>query len=184
MAATKALIAELRQAETRPISTAKERRARQRRLDVFFDFEYLSTAPLQPHKEHVSESQQGHLSALLKEAVRSLAYQRAGSFLNSGALKLEKPNQTEVKGEGHSDVLALVYIEEDDLDVELLFRWHKADGRLRLFDFELDGSSLVLDYQNQFGRIIAKEGAAELINKLRQRLDEAQGREQKKAKTK
>ena len=60
-----------------------------------------------------------------------------------------------------------VHVEE--LEVELVFHWSNQTPT-RVFDVSIDGSSLIKDYQNQFGRIIKKSGAKALLTKINNRL--------------
>ena len=50
--------------------------------------------------------------------------------------------------------------------------WFSAG--LRIVDVALDGASVSLDYENQFGRVLRKDGADALIGKMQARLAEAQ----------
>lgn len=45
---------------------------------------------------------------------------------------------------------------------------------LKLYDIHIDGASTLLDFRNQFARIIRKKGMNYLINRLRQRLKQLQ----------
>lgn len=48
----------------------------------------------------------------------------------------------------------------------MTFVWAPIDGALRLVDVRYDDASLLVDYQNQFGRILAKDGPDGLLAAL------------------
>ena len=66
------------------------------------------------------------------------------------------------------------YIAEKDLDITTVFHWRKTAKGWRVVDVSFDGASLVKDYQNQFGRIIRKEGTDAFLNRLQARLEKVQ----------
>lgn len=72
----------------------------------------------------------------------------------------------------------LARIPKKDMETTVTFRWVQTGGAWRIVDVDFDGSSLVKDYQNQFGRIIGKEGAAGLQKRIDDRLAD-----ERKAKT-
>jgi phospholipid transport system substrate-binding protein len=47
---------------------------------------------------------------------------------------------------------------------------HKVSGAWRINDIVTEGSSLVANYQQQFNRIIKKDGFAELLRRMKKRL--------------
>ena len=48
---------------------------------------------------------------------------------------------------------------------------HQVGGQWRIFDVVTEGSSMVMNYRNQFGRIIKKDGFAELLRKMKSKAD-------------
>ena len=48
---------------------------------------------------------------------------------------------------------------------------HQVGGQWRIFDVVTEGSSMVMNYRNQFGRIIKKKGFEELLRKMRAKAD-------------
>ena len=76
---------------------------------------------------------------------------------------------TGTEGKGATLVTVFADIPSEELEVELIFHWSNGKSP-RVVDLSIDGSSLVTDYRNQFGRIIAKEGAKSLLEKIQKKL--------------
>ena len=139
-------------------------------LDALIDFKKLTEGPVAPHKKSLSKKQILTIKGLFKDAIRNIAYNKSGSFFDGAELTWGTPVN---KGK-QTDVPLDIFVEEEDLEVSLVFHWGKAGKKVQLFDLSIDDASLVKDYQNQFGKIIKEEGAKSLVDKLKKRLDEAQ----------
>ena len=139
-------------------------------LDAMIDFKRLTEGPVAPHRKSLSKKQIKTIKGLFKDAIRNIAYNKSGSFFDGAELTWGEPT---TKGK-QTDVPLDIFVEEEDLEVSLVFHWAKTGKSLQLFDLSIDDASLVKDYQNQFGKIIKEEGAKSLVTKLKKRLDEAQ----------
>ncbi len=135
-----------------------------KKLDGFFDFQVLTSEPLVPHKAKLTADQQTKVKSMFGELIRLVAYPKSGSFLREAQVKLGA-------GAKPDEVAMDAAIPKDDLKTTVVFRWKDQGGAWRVIDVSFDGSSLIKDYQNQFGRIIDKDGAQGLLNKLTSRLD-------------
>lgn len=132
-------------------------------LDGFFDRERLTTEPIAPLADKLTEEQKKGFAERYWRIIRLVAYPDAGRFF-------EKAQWTLKPVAGKKDVALHARLVEEDLETDVVFHWHEAGGALRVYDVSFDGASLVKDYQNQFGRIVAKEGADGLLKKLDERL--------------
>ncbi len=139
-------------------------------LDALIDFKKLTEGPVAPHRKSLSKKQINTIKALFKDAIRNIAYNKSGSFFDGAELTWGEPL---TKGK-QTDISLDIFVEEEDLEVSLVFHWAQTGKKLQLFDLSIDDASLVKDYQNQFGKIIKEEGAKALVTKLKKRLDEAQ----------
>tara|TARA_Y100000589_G_C27062139_1_gene591760 strand:+ start:431 stop:1063 length:633 start_codon:yes stop_codon:yes gene_type:complete len=139
-------------------------------LDSMIDFKRLTEGPVAPHRKSLSKKQIKTIKGLFKDAIRNIAYNKSGSFFDGAELTWGTP----VTQGKQIDVPLDIFVEEEDLEVSLVFHWAKTGKSLQLFDLSIDDASLVKDYQNQFGKIIKEEGAKSLVTKLKKRLDEAQ----------
>lgn len=131
------------------------------RLDGFFAWDTLAKAPFTPHQDKLSEAQLARLRAAFRETVRWVAYPDSGDFFRKARWKVE--------GTSGTDVTLHASLPEEDVETRVTFHWRRQGDALRIVDVSFDGASLVLDYANQFGRIIAKNGADDLVRRLEER---------------
>ncbi len=137
-------------------------------LDAFFDYDALLGAPLEPHAAAFKAGELERFKKDFRELVRLTAYPGSGAFFREAQWSAKAaPDQA-----GRKVVVVQARVEKEDLDMEIRFFWSPGPAGLRLVDVAFDGASLLQDYRNQFGRIIAKEGAAGLARRLAERLTE------------
>jgi ABC-type transporter MlaC component len=134
-------------------------------LDALIDLHAFSTAIMKPHEKKFSKKDLKQLKADFAETVRLIGFPRAGELRDKA--KLEVTGTSKVKNQTLVTVFADIPSEE--LEVELIFHWTGGKNP-KVVDVSIDGSSLVMDYRNQFGRIIAKDGAKALLEKLQKKL--------------
>ena len=137
-------------------------------LDTYFDYDTFTKACLGANASKFSAEQRSRFDSVFKELIRRIAYPDSGTFLKKSKTKL---NPAKIEGK-KATVLLNVEVPAEDLEMETLFHWQNSGG-WRVVDVSFDGASLVKDYQNQFGRIITKDGVDGLLNKLDKRLKKA-----------
>ena len=125
------------------------------------DLNAFAASIMQPHAKHFSKKDLKAIKGDFAETVRLIGFPRAGDL--RGKATIEITGTQKVKGATLVTVFADIPSEE--LEVELIFHWSNGKSP-RVVDLSIDGSSLVTDYRNQFGRIIAKEGAKSLLEKI------------------
>ncbi len=130
-------------------------------LDGFFDREALTTTPIAPHRAKFSDAQAARFGELFWALLRLVAYPDSGAFLREAETQLAKA--------GDASTRLKARLPKDDLETEVVFHWKPGPDGLRVVDVDFDGASLMKDYQNQFGRLIAKHGVDGLIAKLEAR---------------
>lgn len=131
-----------------------------------FDYETFTSAAIQPHKEHFDQSQLARYQSVFTSLLRKTVHRHAGAALANTRYTVGKP----VQKDGTATVDVKAHLPKDDLDTTVQFVWSKKGDEWKITDIVIDGSSLVLDYRNQFGRIIRKEGVSGLLAKLEKRL--------------
>lgn len=134
------------------------------RLDGFFAWDSLAQAPFAKHRDALSEAQLARLQSAFRDTVRWVAYPDSGDFFRKARWRVDK-----VAG---NDVTLYASLPAEDVETRVTFHWRKVGDALRIVDVSFDGASLVLDYANQFGRIIAKHGADDLVRRLEERRDQ------------
>ena len=145
------------------------------------DFETLTTRPIEPRADKFSPKQKAEFTAKFRELIRGIAYPDSGGFFRDAKMKVGAPVE-----KGDATVVPVdANVPKDDLRTKLEFHWAKKDGALKIVDVAFDGDSLIKDYQNQFARIIDKEGVAGLLKKVDEKkaeLDRGSAKEARAAK--
>ncbi len=134
-------------------------------LDAFFDWDYLVSSPIQPRIDKFSAAEKAEYLKKFKELVRLIAYPDSGSFFKKAKYTVGAPKE-------EKDITTVpidAKVVKDDLETKVDIHWAKSADGLRIHDVSFDGDSLIRDYQNQFVRIIDKEGAKGLIAKIDKR---------------
>jgi phospholipid transport system substrate-binding protein len=136
-----------------------------KRLDSFFDRDALTAEAIAPYKSKFAAPQLARYGELFWELIRLVAYPDA----LRGAKWSTKlgPQQGDL-----ADVIVHARKEADDLETDVTFRWKHSGDNWRVYDVAFDGASLVSDYRNQFGKIIAKDGVPGLLKKLESRYND------------
>lgn len=137
-------------------------------IDAFINFDHIIDESIRPHRAKFSAGQASEFKRLLLELARKVAYPRGSNFLNTTRLKFVGKKG----GDTQAVVTYSVHIEKDDIDMDVGYIWQKFGANVMLADVSFDGDSLVKDYQNQFGRIIEKDGVDALIKKVKDKLAE------------
>jgi phospholipid transport system substrate-binding protein len=162
---TEAFIAAFKKVKSSAKPTAAEKKANEAvfaELDKFMDFDTLTEKPIEPRAAKFSAKQKAEFSSKFKDLVRRIAYPDSGDFFREAKMKVGAPSEKE----GATVVPIDAHLVKEDLRTKLELYWMKKGGTLRLVDVAFDGDSLIKDYQNQFARLIDKEGVPGTLKKL------------------
>lgn len=143
----------------------------EKQLDDLFDFDRLTDTTLAVHRQAFKPEQFKEFRNLFRQLIRGKAMD-AGQAFNAGDVSFGE-EKTVAK---QRQVTVHVSNPEKDIDSDIAFIWEEETPSWRVVDVYLDGASVVRDYQNQFGRIIKKDGAEALINKIKSRLSHREAR--------
>jgi phospholipid transport system substrate-binding protein len=162
---TESLIATFKKVKSGDKLTAADKKANEQlfsEIDKFMNFEAITTRPIEPRAAKFSAKQKAEFTSKFRDLIRAIAYPDSGGFFRDAKMKMGAPVE-----KGDTTVVPVdAHVAKDDLKTKLEFHWEKADGTLKIADVAFDGDSLIKDYQNQFARIIDKEGVAGLLKKL------------------
>jgi phospholipid transport system substrate-binding protein len=137
-------------------------------FDAMLDYETLAKQSLDEHWASLSEAERVEFQGVLKQLVRN-AYRRN--------LRRTLDYDVEFKGESKAKAGILVRTvaksrsnaREEPISIDYLL--HKVGPGWRVFDIVTEGSSLVNNYRSQFNRVIKKKGFAELMRRMKGKLD-------------
>ena len=131
-------------------------------LDDYFDFATLTSKPIEPLGNKLTPEEVTRFKAKFRELIRLIAYPNAGTAFTKAKLAYEP----ETKKAERIAVPVKLRMEEDDLDLTVEFLWAMEKGALRIVDVLFDGDSIIKDYQNQIGKVVAKSGVPGLFKAL------------------
>jgi phospholipid transport system substrate-binding protein len=135
-------------------------------LDGLIDYDTITAKAIEPRAAKFTPAQKAQFQKQFRELIRMQSYPDSGDFFRRAKLTY-KPVTTEG---GTSNVPFRAYVAAEDLETNVTLHWGKAaDGSLKMVDVSFDGDSLVRDYQNQFAKVVDKDGVAGLFKKLDER---------------
>lgn len=143
-----------------------------KKLEVIFntmlDYDALARLSLDQHWAGLTDAQKKDFTDVLRKLVQR-AYKKN--------IKKTLDYEVSYRGEGQASKGQLVRTvarnkqkpREQPVSVDYVL--HQVGGQWRIFDVVTEGSSMVMNYRNQFGRIIKKKGFEELLKKMRAKAD-------------
>ena len=137
-------------------------------LEEILDVPAMAKSALSEIWTTLPAAQRARYTDLLSKLVRKIAYPNARKFFDSFQVKFGAEARKPDGG-----VLAkttVTPIKKKDVDVQVDYRMAESGGRWRVVDVVTDGESLVLDYRNQFRKIIREKTFGGLIGKMEKRL--------------
>ncbi|MDH5216822.1 MAG: ABC transporter substrate-binding protein [Gammaproteobacteria bacterium] len=137
-------------------------------IDNYFNYDIITSNTIAPHKDKFSGIQSKKLKTDLTQLIRIVAYPQSGTFYKESKYTY---NQPKVSG-NKAIVIQKTYLPKEDLELDIGYQWENNNGKWRITDITFDDDSIVKDYQNQFGRIISKNGVDGLLQKLDEKLKE------------
>lgn len=146
----------------------KNDEATYKKVDAYIDYHTITYESIAPHRSKFSDQQAKEFSRLFESLIRLVAYPQSSSFYEEAQSEFHKPIIKKNIAIVNSDAV----IEKEDFEMEIGYQWKKNGDQWQLSDLIIDEDSLVKDYQNQFGRIIAKEGVEGLIKKVKDKIAE------------
>jgi phospholipid transport system substrate-binding protein len=155
----------------KPLKSPADRAANEKvftELDGFIDFDSLTVEAIKPRADKFNADQKAEYMKKFRELVRLIAYPDSGDFFKEAQVTF-KP--VEAKG-AVTNVPFNARMAKEDLETDVTLHWVGKGEAAKLIDVSFDGESLVKDYQNQFTRIIDKDGVPGLIKKLDERRGE------------
>jgi phospholipid transport system substrate-binding protein len=136
------------------------------RLSTFLDVDELGRRALKDHWAKLTEEQKKEFSKLLRELVEA-------NYLK--ALRSQLEYSVAYVGESAKDSAVSVATEvrsskngrKQTMSIDYVL--HENSNAWRVFDLVTDGVGLVENYRSQFNKVIAKEGVAGLLDRMRKK---------------
>ncbi len=146
------------------LSSADRRRKVEDIVYAHFDFETLSRLVLARNWKQLSAAEQAQFVDEFKKHL-SITYGKNVETYNN-----EKAVVTGDRQEGGTDwTVKTKIVRPNAQDILVDYRLRKEDGTWRVIDVIIEGVSLVANFRSQFQEIISRDGAAKLIDLLREK---------------
>lgn len=137
-------------------------------FDELLDYDTLAKDSLGSHWDERSDAEKKEFQDVLKRLVKN-AYRK----------NLKKTLNYEVTYEGVLEAKKGVLVKtlaknktnSREEPVHIDYAMHKLDGRWVVGNIVTEGASLVGNYRSQFGRVIKKNGFAELMRRMKKKAD-------------
>ena len=133
-------------------------------LGGLFDFDAMAKASLGDGASELNDDQKAEFATLLKQLVQRTIEKNVRATINYDVAFLgEDPAGDDVV------VKTRAQNKKNEREEPILidYRLKKGDAGWRSIDVVTEGSSMVANYRSQFKRILAKDGAAGLLKKMR-----------------
>lgn len=164
----------IKQKHTELVGLVKQAKtpADEKKLEVAFDgvldYDKLAQGSLGEHWAQRTPEERAEFQAILTKLVRA-AYRK--NLKRVGGYEVEYRGATKV--EGGELVRTVAKNKSDPREEPLSIDYVVSDsgGKPRIVDIRTEGSSLVNNYKNQFNRIIKKDGFAELLKRMKTKLE-------------
>ncbi len=137
-------------------------------FDEMLDYETLGKASLGKHWEERSAKEREEFQTVLKRLVRN-AYRK--NLKKTLDYDISYKGETKAKSGVLVRTVATSRANKREEPVAIDYLVHKVNGKLRVYDISTEGSSLTRNYKNQFNRVIKKKGFAELMKRMKTKLD-------------
>jgi phospholipid transport system substrate-binding protein len=148
-----------------PAGEARDRGV-ERVCDAIFDYGDFAKESLSRHWAGLSPEEQKQFRDLLTRLIRN-AMRRGLSQAKDYQVSFRDPSARD----GHVVVPAVLKHKNPRKTTPSLdFVMHRVDNRWLVHDVVIDGSSLVGNYRSQFGRVLKKQGFAELLRRMQRKL--------------
>lgn len=131
------------------------------------DFDELSRRALDTHWDTITPAQRTEFSSLLRQLVER-NYRTNLERIRDYAVDYTREEPTSNGVVAHTSAHSRASRREPP--VEIAYAMHLVGSDWRVFDVVTDGVSLVHNYQQQFNRIITRDGFDALITRMRERL--------------
>lgn len=137
-------------------------------FDDLLDYGALAKDSLGKHWDDLSEAERKEFQDMLKRLVKNAYRKNLKKTLN---YDVTYDGTTEAKKGVLVKTVAKSKTNVREEPVHIDYAMHKLDGRWVVGNIVTEGSSMVGNYRSQFGRVIKKNGFAELMRRMKKKAD-------------
>ncbi|MBI2891463.1 MAG: ABC transporter substrate-binding protein [Nitrospirae bacterium] len=149
--------------------TAEEKETLLAQIRTILDTERMGRLSLAQHWSRLTGEQRGEFTRLFTTLVeRASVTDRKVDLFKLDGVKYKPPKTNG----GDAEVRAYVRPKNEQVDVEITYRLHRASNGWRIYDLAIDEASMIEGFRAQFHKIITEQSAAELLNRLRSKVNQ------------
>lgn len=138
--------------------------------DSFLDLESMTQTALGPSWDETAPNEREIFLSLMWDLIEEVAYPGGRQFL--GDFKITFPEVRPL--DNGFEVRSFVEQPTEVPPVEVLYHLYERSGQWKIYDIILDGVSMIEDLSYQFNKIIRESSFSGLLDRMRERLEEAQ----------
>lgn len=153
-----------------PLGDLDSHQAKVSRANSFLDLEAMGKKGLGAHWEAASPEERRAFVELLWKLIENIAYPRTKKFMTGKEVSYTDAKPLE-KG---FEVASSVKGDDSGLDVPIVYNVAEENGAWKIYDIFLDGISITEDLGYQFDKLIQESGFSGLLERMRERLAEAE----------
>jgi phospholipid transport system substrate-binding protein len=156
------VLAVLRDPATRAAEARAKRIARLHQVaDGFFDWPEMSRRSLGPVWRTIDESQRQRFAALFPDLLASAYIDDLDRFRGDERVTIERS----IESKDHAEVHTIVVTHGGER-VPMVYWLHKTESAWRVYDFSIEGVSLVNNYRESFARFLVNHDFEALMQRL------------------
>lgn len=149
------------------LSKEEKRSKIEKIINPIFDFQLMAKLALgRKHWLRLNKEERKTFTELFVARLKNSYLEKVGLFADE---EVEFKSATEVKKKVH--VLAVIVSKDDEISI--LYKLRKNAGKWKIYDFEIQGVSMISTYRSQYNEHFGSKGTiADLFEKMKKR-DEA-----------
>ena len=140
--------------------------------NAYLDLETMGSKALSDHWEELSPQDRRTFLDLLWKLVETVAYPKNQNLVGGDEIVYGEI----AEDENGFQVPVSAKPKDDEPTASIIYHLAEKDGGLKIDDVVLDDVSIIEDLKYQFDKIIAKSGFGGLLDKMRERLAKAEGK--------
>lgn len=158
-----------------PTEATKANNAKIKRdiLNGTFDLRELGRLALDKHWLQISADEQNNFVALLTDLLETKAiFSKEQTKTQGKAYSVQYLGDTYSDNKTQAKTRTIVVVPKENVKIEIDYKLKRGGSGWKVYDVIVDDASLVDNYRYQFDSIISKQGYAELVSRMRKKLNE------------
>jgi phospholipid transport system substrate-binding protein len=138
-------------------------------ISLRFNFKQMVMRSLAKNYKDLSDAERKEFTSLFKKLLENSYASKIENY------KDEKINYVDEKIKGKYAMVRTQIVRKDGV-VDVDYKMLKEGDQWLVYDFVIEGVSLIRNYKSQFSKIISTESYAALVSKLRKKVDELEAK--------